>query len=198
MSAEISVQHQRFVIICPGSRPGIDEDMEDTSHPRKGYRRWCDRLLDRTGPLYHSLSGCLSLCNEYYLAIGMIVALAIGIIFPLPGVTLGKIPISYICVTSIFLICGLQLQVTELKLAWKSYRAIAWGILSILFLTPVIGTQITKTVHFATFVQDDNMTVGESVVVANVSVIGPAEFALGLQVFFTVPATLSMGPVLVS
>jgi len=41
------------------------------------------------------------------------------------------------------------------------------------------------------------MTTSQSTVVGNVTAIGPTEFAFALQVFFTVPASMTAGGVLV-
>ena len=134
--------------------------------------------------------------RDYFLVIGMIVVLVIGVQFSRVGLQLAKIPTEYICLVIIFFISGLQLKTDEVYAGIKSYRAIIWSFLAILLLTPMLGMQITKTIHFATL-SDENMTTSRSVVYANVSAIGPTEFAIGLQVFLASPATVAVGIVLV-
>lgn len=134
--------------------------------------------------------------KDYFLVIGMIVVLIIGVQFPRAGLYLANIPFEYTCVAVIFFISGLQLSTEELFAGIKSYRAVACGLVAIVLVTPILGMQITKTIHFATL-SDENMTTSRSVVHANVSAIGPTEFAIGLQVFFASPATMAIGIVLV-
>ena len=122
--------------------------------------------------------------------------LIIGSQWPSSGTFLKKIYFPFITITLCFLLCGLRTKTDELKIAFKSYKAIVWGILTILLAVPITGTQITKTIQFATRM-DDNMTTSESTVMGNVTAIGPTEFAFALQVFFVVPASMSAGAVLV-
>lgn len=133
--------------------------------------------------------------TTYFLAIGVILMLIIGSQWPSSGTFLKKIYFPFITITLCFLLCGLRTKTDELKIAFKSYKAIVWGILTILLAVPITGTQITKTIQFATRM-DDNMTTSESTVMGNVTAIGPTEFAFALQVFFVVPASMSAGAVL--
>ena len=141
-------------------------------------------------------SKSIKIFADYFLVIGMVLVFILGVQLPRAGLALAKIPTEYICVVVIFFIGGLQLKMDELLAGIKSYKAIIWGLLGILLVTPLLGMQITKTIHFATL-SDENMTTTRSVVHANVSAIGPTEFAIGLQVFFTAPATMAIGIVLV-
>ena len=136
------------------------------------------------------------LFDTYYLAIGMILMMIVGSQWPESGTFLSRIYFHYICLGACFLLCGLRTKTEELLTAVKSYKAIVWGILTILFVVPITGTQITKTIQFATM-RKDNMTTSQSTVVGNVTAIGPTEFAFALQVFFTVPASMSGGAILV-
>ena len=122
--------------------------------------------------------------------------LIIGLQWPTSGAFLIKIHFPYICLALCFLVCGLRTKTDEITVAFKSYKAIVWGILTILLVVPITGTQITKTIQFATMMTD-NMTTSESAVVGNVTAIGPTEFAFALQVFFVVPASMSAGAILV-
>ena len=134
--------------------------------------------------------------NNYFLAIGVILMIIIGSQWLASGSFLTSIYFPYICLALCFFLCGLRMKADELLIAVKSYKAIIWGILTILLVVPITGTQITKTIQFATMV-DDNLTTSESTVVGNVTAIGPTEFAFALQVFFVVPASMSAGAILV-
>lgn len=139
----------------------------------------------------------LEFLDTYLLFFGMIIIIVIGVHWTSSGLFLGKIQFRYVCIVLIFLICGLQLKSDDIYLALQSYKAIIWSMLAILFVTPALGIQITKTIHFATL-SDENITTEHSLVQANVSAIGPTEFALGLQIFFAVPSSFSTGVILVS
>lgn len=134
--------------------------------------------------------------NNYFMAIGISMIMVIGSQWPESGIFLLSIHFSHICLALCFFLCGLRTKTDELLVAVKSYKAIVWGILTILLVVPSAGTQITKTIQFATMV-DDNVTTSESTVVGNVTAIGPTEFAFALQVFFVVPASMSAGAILV-
>ena len=134
--------------------------------------------------------------KTFFLAIGIIVIIIIGSQWPSSGISLSTIYFPHICLALTFLICGLCTEKDELLSAVKSYKAIVWGILTILLVVPIAGTQITKTIQFATMM-DDNLTTSESIVVGNVTAIGPTEFAFALQVFFVVPASMSSAAILV-
>lgn len=134
--------------------------------------------------------------DTYFLAIGIIVMMTVGSQWPASGVFLASIYFPYICLALCFFLCGLRTKTEELLAAVKSYKAIVWGILTILLVVPILGTQITKTIQFATMT-NDNLTTSESTVVGNVTAIGPTEFAFALQVFFVVPASMSSAAILV-
>lgn len=133
--------------------------------------------------------------TTYFLALGVTLMLIIGSQWPTSGAFLIKIHFPYICLALCFLVCGLRTKTDEITVAFKSYKAIVWGILTILLVIPITGTQITKTIQFGTMMTD-NMTTSESAVVGNVTAIGPTEFAFALQVFFVVPASMSAGAIL--
>ena len=142
------------------------------------------------------LTTVLEFCDTYFLAIGMIFIVIVGSHWPELGTLLSTYYFPQICFGVCFFLCGLRTTKEELITAVKSYKAIAWGILTIVLVVPITGTQITKTIQFATL-REDNVTTSQSIVVGNVTAIGPTEFAFALQVFFTAPASLAAGAVLV-
>ena len=142
------------------------------------------------------LAAIVEFCDTYFLAIGMIAVMTVGSLWPESGTLLSTLYFPNICLGVCFLLCGLRTNTDELLTAVKSYKAIVWGILTILLVVPITGTQITKTIQFATM-REDNMTTSQSTVVGNVTAIGPTEFAFALQVFFTVPASMAAGAILV-
>ena len=147
--------------------------------------------------VWRALSSFVEFCNTYALVFGMILVLIVGVQLPSVGRFLAKIPTEYICTVLAFFVCGLQIKNGGFLAAIKNFKAIVLGILLILLVIPALGVEITKTVHFATLAKE-NMTTEHSVIHANVSAIGPTEVAVGLQVFYVVPATLSTGAILVS
>lgn len=142
------------------------------------------------------LETVLEFCDAYFLAIGMSFIVIVGSQWPESGTLLSAKYFPQICFGACFFLCGLRTTTEELITAVRSYKAIAWGILTILLVVPITGTQITKTIQFATM-REDNVTTSQSTVVGNVTAIGPTEFAFALQVFFTVPASMTAGGVLV-
>ena len=142
------------------------------------------------------LETVLEFCDTYFLAIGMIFMVIVGSQWPELGTLLSANYFPQICFGGCFFLCGLRTTTKELITAVQSYKALAWGILTILLVVPITGTQITKTIQFATM-REDNMTTSQSTVVGNITAIGPTEFAFALQVFFTVPASMAAGAVLV-
>ncbi|XP_032218508.2 probable sodium/metabolite cotransporter BASS4, chloroplastic [Nematostella vectensis] len=153
--------------------------------------------LSRTG------ASCLNLVMlrilrflaTYCLVIGLVVVLVTGVQWPAAGIFLEKLHVYHACVVVAYFIFGLHLKNCEFYIALQEYRAIIWALVCVLFVTPALGVQITKTIHFATL-SNENMTTELSVIRANVSAIGPTEFAIGLQVFFCSPATFGTGVIL--
>ncbi|XP_031555757.1 probable sodium/metabolite cotransporter BASS4, chloroplastic [Actinia tenebrosa] len=137
----------------------------------------------------------LKFFDIYLLFFGMIFIIALGVHWTSSGLLLGKFQFRHICIVLIFLIFGVQLKSDDIYLASKSYKGLIWSMAAILFVTPALGIQITKTIHFATL-SDENITTEHSLVQANVSAIGPTEFALGLQIFFAVPSSFTTGVIL--
>ena len=173
------------------------ETKENPSAPTKHQEEQNKTCLPRTFQcLRKTLTTMLEFCDNYFLALGMIFIVIVGSQWPELGTLLSTYYFPQICFGVCFFLCGLRTTTEELITAVKSYKAIAWGILTILLVVPITGTQITKTIQFATL-REDNMTTSESTVVGNVTAIGPTEFAFALQVFFTAPASMAAGAVLV-
>lgn len=138
----------------------------------------------------------LQVLDIYLLFFGMILTIIIGIQWTSTGLFLGKLQMHHVCTGLLFLTFGLQQTSETIYTGLKSYKAIIWSILAILFIIPSLGIQTTKTIHFATL-SDENISTLHSHVQANVSAIGPTEFAMGLEVFFGVPASFASGIILV-
>lgn len=134
--------------------------------------------------------------DVYFLFFGMIVIIIIGTQWTSSGMLLGKLQMHHVCIGLLFLTMGLQLKIDDIYRGLKAYKAIIWSLLAVLFIVPSLGIQITKTIHFATL-SDENISTLHSHVQANVSAIGPTEFAIGLEVFFGVPASFASGAILV-
>eukprot|EP00039_Didymoeca_costata_P006648 m.92099 g.92099 ORF g.92099 m.92099 type:complete len:406 (-) comp13337_c0_seq2:909-2126(-) len=121
---------------------------------------------------------CLKFTKKNLLPILLLSAVALGLIWPAPGVAVGtkvngQRPVQLICVIIIFLISGLNLSTAEMFRAIQEYKGIIWGLLSILFVTACVGVNIVQEIDMES-----------------------EEFTKGLAVFFTMPTTISSGVVL--
>ncbi|XP_022796369.1 probable sodium/metabolite cotransporter BASS4, chloroplastic [Stylophora pistillata] len=135
------------------------------------------------------------------LPISLIFFVILGILVPQPGVYFSKLPANYVCVIGIFLHSGLKLKTEEVQDALKSFKAMIWGVVCILFITPVIGGQLTGLLPY-TEARDQsakNSTNGSLSIEEHAngsSILGPALFQVGMQVYFIVPCTISSGIIL--
>ncbi len=108
------------------------------------------------------------------LPLGLLFGLIMSISIPVIGAYMDQGGyISYGCIILIFLISGLKLQTAEWAEAMKSYKAIAFSLLSILVLTPFIGSYLTSLVE-----------------------LEPPEFGVGLSIFFCSPCAVNSAVVL--
>eukprot|EP00794_Sanderia_malayensis_P018973 gene18973-20880_t len=132
--------------------------------------------------------------NAYALPLGLLTFVVFGALVPQPGVAISHQATSYVCVIGIFFYSGLFLKTEEMKAALKGYRATIWGIVSILFVTSLVGTKLTDLVKFEEISTKHNSTAegGKS------ELFGPREFKTGFQLFFVVPCTISSGVLMVN
>jgi solute carrier family 10 (sodium/bile acid cotransporter), member 7 len=111
----------------------------------------------------------LRFLGKQFLPVGLITVAAVGLIFPAPGRFMAQLPTQHIAVSLIFICAGLRLRTDEIQAALSAWSATVWGLLSVLLLTPVIGTAI--------------------------AIRTPVDLSLqlGLALFFCMPTTLSSG-----
>lgn len=147
-----------------------------------------------------------------FLSISLVFFVALGILVPEPGVFFSELPTHYVCVVGLFLHSGLKLKTGEVKDALKSFKALIWAIICILLITPVIGGQLTGLLPYTVTkdhitengldVNGNNSTNGSSSSTEEhaegSSILGPALFQIGMQIYFIVPCTISAGVILVS
>lgn len=122
---------------------------------------------------------------KWHLPIFFILVLFIGYVLPAPGKTLQEADLGGICLTSdacvfdsvsdycvafIFINSGMRLKTDEVKKAFKEWKAVLYGVIAILLLTPLI-TFWTITFDFS-----------------------EPEFAIGISLFFAQATSLSSGP----
>ena len=107
--------------------------------------------------------------KRQFLPVGLVLAALVGLVFPGPGRFMATLPTQYVAVSLIFLVSGLLLRTDEVKAALAAWPATLWGSLSILLVTPLIGSAIAFQVP-----------------------IDPS-FRLGLALFCCMPTTLSSG-----
>ena len=147
-----------------------------------------------------------------FLPISLVFFVTFGILVPEPGVFFSKLPTHYVCVVGLFFHSGLKLKTGEVKEAFKSFKALIWGIVCILLITPIIGGQLTGLLPYTVtkdhatdngfHLNGENSTNGTSSPPENSfegsSVLGPALFQTGMQLYFIVPCTISAGVLMVS
>ena len=139
---------------------------------------------------------------QNFLPISLMFFLIFGILVPEPGVFFGELPTQYVCVVGVFFHSGLKLKTGELKEAFKSIKALIWGIVCILLITPIIGGQLTGLLPYSvTKHHGGNSTYNTSSPDGNNfegnSILGPALFRTGMQVYFIVLCTIAGGVILV-
>lgn len=136
-----------------------------------------------------------SFLNAYLLPIGLLSFVVFGALVPQPGVAIAHQATSYFCVIGIFFYSGLFLRTEEMKAAIKAYRASIWGMVSILFISSLIGSQLTDLLTFDEPSIFHNATREGG---PDKALFGSAEFKTGFQLFFIVPCTISSGVLMVS
>ncbi len=115
------------------------------------------------------MTSVLDFLRRQLLPVGLLSVAVVGLVWPSPGRAMGQLPTQYIAVSAIFVCAGLLLRTDEIRAAFRAWRATTWGVLSILFVTPVVGGILAFHV--------------------------PMEptFQLGLALFVCMPTTLSSG-----
>lgn len=115
-----------------------------------------------------------------YLVLGFVFVVTLALSWPLPGRELGTpkagdFPITQtICIVIIFFISGLTLKTADIKNALGAHAALAYGIVTILLVTPMFGFALVQ-IPFE-----------------------PVQFRYGLALFSCVPTTLTSGVTLVT
>ena len=116
------------------------------------------------------MTGLISFLQRQLLPLGLLSVAIIGVLWPQPGRLVASSPLpQYIAVSIIFICSGLVLRTEEIYAALSAWRASAFGAVSILFVTPLIGVFLAL----------------------RVPVDPPLQ--LGLALFCCMPTTLSSG-----
>lgn len=110
-----------------------------------------------------------------HLPIGLLIAILIGSFWNGPERVITSIPLpwSSLSISIIFFIQGLKLETKEFVDALKSGRAVLFGHVFILLISPLLALPITW-----------------------ISILDPVELSMGLALFLTMPTTISTGAVL--
>ena len=88
-----------------------------------------------------------NIVSRHFFPLGTVFVILFGIFIPQPAVYLGKkLPLIKILIVAIFLMFGLRFRLAEVKSAIRSFKEMAFGFLFVLFVTPLIGTNILKLV----------------------------------------------------
>lgn len=117
--------------------------------------------------------GGFDLFVKWHLPLMLVTVVVLGYLVPEPGIEAGKTPLTTICIIVIFAISGVRLKTDEVKRALKSPFPFAYGVVAILFVTPLLGYVCL--------------------------LLGPAitsDFAIGLAVFAIMPTTISSGAII--
>ena len=133
------------------------------------------------------------------LPIGTIFSITFGLFLPQPAVYLSeRIPVSQICVMVLFFCLGLRLRLDEAKCAIKCYKEIVFGVIFILFVCPIIGTNILTQVHqFGPLIgstagqdllKNDSNSSSQDI---KLPIFGPEEFRLALQIYIMCPSAVA-------
>ncbi|RMX50177.1 hypothetical protein pdam_00004855 [Pocillopora damicornis] len=142
--------------------------------------------------------------------ISLVFFVALGILAPEPGVFFSKLPTHYVCVIGIFLHSGLKLKTGEVTDAFKAFKALIWGVICILLITPIVGGHLTGLLPFTVTkshatkdcsdINGSNSWNGTSLSPEEnpegSSILGPFFFQIGMQIYFIVPCTISSGVIL--
>jgi hypothetical protein len=139
------------------------------------------------------------------LPIGTMFSIILGIFVPRPAVYLSeRIPIVQVCIMALFFCIGLRLRFQEAKSAVKCYKEILVGLILVLFVCPVIGTNILNQIQqFGPLIgrageqslkNDSNSSIKDT----HTSLFGPEEFRLALQLFIMCPSAVATSLIVVS
>ena len=148
-----------------------------------------------------------NIISRHFFPLGTVFVILFGIFIPQPTVYLGKkLPLIKILIVAIFLMFGLRFRLAEVKSAIRSYREMAFGFVFVLFITPLIGTNILKLVpEFGELIGADydvqgNLTETNSgnFSVRQLPIFGPEEFRIGLQIFSICPCATAFSTLMVS
>ena len=147
-----------------------------------------------------------------FLPISLIFAVVFGALVPAPGVFFNHKETIYVCVSILFCYVGLYLKTSAIKTALKAYKAYGWGIVSVLFVTCVIGGLLTDQLNFrelhiesptrnTTMLQSNltNATITPTTMLVSEGLtLGPFECRVGLVLYFIMPCTVGSGVIMVS
>jgi sodium/bile acid cotransporter 7 len=110
--------------------------------------------------------------NSYFLPVGLVLALAVAMVFPAPGAALHLMGVVPWMVVTIFLVNGYQINLRELPRASSVAPASVVAVLISLLISPLVGLLVVSLFDL------------------------PPDIALGLVVMAAVPPTLSSGLVM--
>jgi sodium/bile acid cotransporter 7 len=121
-----------------------------------------------------AVAAVLAFADAQLLPLSLLGAVGLGLAWPAPGLALGRpwrgiTPVSFAAVVCMFFLTGLKLTTTLLRSGLGAGRAIAWGLVAILFLTVVVGLKLTALLR----------------------VPHVPDFGTGLGIFFAMPTTIS-------
>ncbi|XP_065676297.1 uncharacterized protein LOC136092305 [Hydra vulgaris] len=157
--------------------------------------------------LYKILEKVQEFLSAKALPLFLLIGVMLGAFIPQIGVAIDHKVTSNVCLVIMFLYSGLYLSTTSILEAFKAYKAAAWGTLSILCVTCVIGAQLTSLYSFhvpsnlktnMSFLSHINET-NQNLLYGNETAIHNVDsFRAGLIVYFSTPCTVSSGILMVT
>jgi len=100
-------------------------------------------------------------------------AIVFGALVPAPGRFLATLPTQHVCIVVIFLVTGLNLSTSELKASLANWHVALFGIIMILFITPLLALVTIKLP------------------------LDPHEFSVSLAIWVLMPTTTTSGVLIV-
>lgn len=96
-------------------------------------------------------------------------------------------PTQFVCIAVIFVLTGVKLKTDEVRKAFAAWRCSIWGSITILFITPLLGTALQskcgRTAHARSRVVGGVL----AALVCTRLPLEPTEFRTGLALFCCMP-----------
>eukprot|EP00037_Helgoeca_nana_P034488 m.421802 g.421802 ORF g.421802 m.421802 type:complete len:452 (-) comp34967_c0_seq1:171-1526(-) len=163
---------------------GTSSDVDVASTSLREDDAHCEQARHRNTASPTPPGSCLrrakALAKKYNLVLCFLVAITVGLVYPLPGVVMGAKqggvrPFVIVCIALIFLLMGAKLKQRDAREAAREWHGLLYGFTAILVFTVILGVLILRGVTDAGGFPDVN------------------DFSTGMKIFFAVPTTINVG-----